>query len=214
MAKEKKVTIRHYLNKRLKGEAIDGKTYYSPYTRVTFNRNNAVFFQNWAKHCDTSKYDCFDGKFTDESFTKFLKPPHYTDCVQKLNQTIVDLLRYEYELLEDDFSLVQFRNRFEFFTEDLSDFMMDYVYDKILEKARESLSRAELIKLKRDYKNIFNLMYPYNQLGKGIDDNIGKFLDSKTERLINAVGFITLWKKEDKFRPTIYDWYFGEGKEQ
>jgi hypothetical protein len=121
MAKQKKVTINHYLNKRLKPRVFEGKEYYTPYTRVTFDRNNTIFSMDWTKGFKEQISDPYENRFTEQEFDYFLQQKHRH--VIAVNQMIEQAIRYESVLIGDKFELKGFGNRFELYRTPIHELM-------------------------------------------------------------------------------------------
>jgi hypothetical protein len=147
MAKQKKVTINHYLNKQLKPKEANGLLYYSPYTRVTFDRKNNKFPMDWARDFENGPVEPFYNRFTEEEFSNFLqKRPEY---VRETDRMIEQSIRYEHHLFGDNFQLKGFGDRFELYRTTLYELFYEVVRESIIHGLETHLSRIELMKVRR-----------------------------------------------------------------
>lgn len=152
MAKEKKITIKHYLNDKVKPQAIpynweNNKTH-PVYTLITYNRqsNNIAFDWNFGFYgIDIDKFDSL-----------FIKKEkiHFNKKIEELEAIIKDSIRYEAKKDEESMSLKGFAQRIIKYQAHICRILNFYVYMDVL-----------------DFLQDYLIVRKYNQLldGKGID---------------------------------------------
>lgn len=147
MAKQKKVTIHHYLNKQLKPKEANGLLYYAPYTRVTFDRKNNNFPMDWARDFENGPVEPFYNRFTEEEFSNFLQElPGY---VREIDRMIEQSIRYEYHFFGDNFQLKGFGDRFELYRTTLYELFYEKVREDVVQGLEQHISKVELMKVRR-----------------------------------------------------------------
>lgn len=147
MAKQKKVTINHYLNKQLKPKEANGLLYYAPYTRVTFDRKNNKFPMDWARDFEVGPVDPYFNRFTEEEFSIFLQElPGY---IREIDRMIEQSIRYEYHFFGDNFQLKGFGDRFELYRTTLYELFYEKVREDVVQGLEQHISKVELMKVRR-----------------------------------------------------------------
>ena len=94
MVREKKITIKHYLNKRVR-KTILPTTKFAIYTQVTFNRKN-VHLTIW------------DDKFTDKEFESFFIEKTNNEIKNNIEEKeifIHRIIQFEYNLFQDEYNI-------------------------------------------------------------------------------------------------------------
>lgn len=157
MAKEKKITIKHYLNKKLKGypnrkrnfgkgaeNTSNSNVEYPVYTQVIFNRQNNTFSSRWSIN--------FWGLYgiTQEEFTSLFiekKDANFSKEIECKEKLIRDTIKYEINNYKEKFTLKGFGNRLPVYESGLIYVLnrfiisnvMNYLEDKITVKQYKEL---------------------------------------------------------------------------
>ncbi len=140
MAKEKKITIKHYLNKRVKPQSFQynkSSNYekrYSIYTQLTYNRQNNNLVLKWSNNIDSygiSQKE-FDLLFNQRINKKF------SDEIGRKENLIKDSIRYEAKKYGEKFTLKNFSSR------------LNYVYKKSISEILNELISKEILNLIED----------------------------------------------------------------
>jgi hypothetical protein len=146
MAKQKKVTINHYLNKQLKPKEANGLLYYAPYTRVTYDRKNNKFPMDWDREFSGPSV-VFHNRFTEDQFAKFLQD--LSSYVWEVDRMIEQSIRYEHHFFGDDFQLKGFGERFELYRTTLYELFYEQVRYDIVQGLEQHIGKVELMKVRR-----------------------------------------------------------------
>lgn len=147
MAKQKKVTINHYLNKQLKPKEANGLLYYAPYTRVTYDRRNNNFPMDWDRDYVSGPVELFYNRFTEDEFINFLQ--EQSDHVWEINRMIEQSIRYEHHFFGDNFQLKGFGDRFELYRTTLYELFYARVREDVVQGLQQHLNTVELMKVRR-----------------------------------------------------------------
>jgi hypothetical protein len=113
LSKEKKISFKHYLHKRLKPSVVGGEKVYPLYTQVLFDRknNNFPFLYEYLEmdmpYISESKYKHLFVDMADPSFTKKLK---------QFEDVFSQVIRFEYKYQQSKFDLKGIANRFDHYT--------------------------------------------------------------------------------------------------
>jgi hypothetical protein len=216
MAKQKKVTINHYLNKRLKPRVFEGKEYYTPYTRVTFDRNNTIFLMDWARDFEEGPpIEPYYNRFTEEGFTDFLQGlPGY---IRGIDRMIEQSIRYEYHFFGDNFQLKGFGDRFELYRTSLYELFYEKVREDVVQGLEQHLSKVELMKIRRALNQPVFTTGDSLQIG---DEDLKKYQAILPEKLFGDIHLCCLLsiypmktESEFGFRPiTVFDWVINDLK--
>lgn len=214
MAKQKKVTINHYLNKRLKPRVFDGKEYYTPYTRVTFDRNNTIFSMDWYRNMEQAPSDPFYNRFTIEEFQNFLKDEE--GFVLEINNMIKQSIRYEFYFFGQDFELKGFGDRLEVYRTTLYELFYEEIQKEVINGLEPHLSPPEIIKVRRALNDpIFSL----NGIEIGDKDlsYFKQYLPNSIFRDINFCQLLAAYRVptlgNTPPRPlTVFDWVIRDMK--
>jgi len=144
MGKEKKIGIKHYLNKNLKPVSSNGSERYPVYIQITFDRNNTKF-----AHPLSDLFD--DGYLTESEFENLFESKHdarIRASVENLEKGIRNVIRFEEQKLKNRFMLKGFADRFNGYflsltwiiEKSLQQLMDDFLKDELSEEEFESVS--------------------------------------------------------------------------
>ena len=137
-----KITIKHFLNKRLKPKIKNNKEYYPPYCHITYERKGAQFLFDWSSH-HWKEIKPYDNRFTENKFNKFIKKE--SKLVESINDTITRAVKFELDRHKNKFKFKGFGQRIAFY---LACFYCDF-QDEI-DKDIKSIVRKEISK--KQYK--------------------------------------------------------------
>lgn len=204
MAKEKKITIKYYLNKSLKAKEIDGKTHFPLYMQLVYNRQNIRL---------KLKIDNKKTIYLDEemglSDSKFIQ---LRDKLNKKEFRMRQIIRYEVQN-RVNFSLANFSKRLA-------------IYEwNLLRTIKAGLSWSmELIAQKEFNYNKFmdfkkkDFLSRFDIISQILIKNKAKKTD-RNVRLILLSGFMynqltDVFSAEDLSEIKIYDWVLGGSREK
>ncbi len=207
MAKQKKVTIKHYLNKQLKPKEANGLLYYAPYTRVTYDRKNNKFPMDWDREF-SGPVVVFYNRFTEDQFTKFLQDT--SSYVREIDRMIEQSIRYEHHFFGDDFELKGFGERFELYRTSLYELFYSKVREDIVNGLEKHLSSVDLMKVRRALNDP---VFTGDSLQVG-DEDLKKYHAILPEDLfddINLCFLLSIYSVDGENRKysrsiTVFDW--------
>jgi len=177
MEKEKKITIKHYLNKKIKPKKSFkdnklNKNHFPVYTLVTFNRqsNNIVldfYFNDYGLDIDT--FEDFFNKGTDE---------YVTNEIKVREEILINSIRYEYKENQDSMTLKGFSKRFDKYQYPIDFLLNGYVSSQVLTFLEDfitvseykKITKKELVKFRttfgfyENYKVIISLVPDFNKI--------------------------------------------------
>lgn len=216
MKRDKKVTIKHFLNKKLKAKEVDGVKYYSPYIRITYDRNNTIFYMDWLNFFNLDKVPMvLPNRYSEETFKKFLTEAPTVNYVSELDTKINEIIDFETKLLGEDFSISGFRDRLEFYLSPLVVFMYENVTEEIFKELKPNVSATNFLKIKRRYYELNSTIYPNNVWDS---DNptmpeLEPYMNAKQKNILHVCNALSiLW-----FIPqplTFFDWIINKEYEQ
>lgn len=131
--KEKKITVKHYLNRELKPMVHyrTGEVSFPVYTKIIFDRKNTQF-RLWEHYFTIEQFEeCFENK-EDDSWLKEIE-----DSELLINK----IIRKEHKELGDSFKLHNIKNRIEFYSNYTTISLGVYLYDQIFKILEENFSK-------------------------------------------------------------------------
>lgn len=224
--RQKKVTIKHYLNKRtnmanmLSDKDIEyylslGVAYetlqerYPVYTRVTFNRQTNIFALNWG--------EVFKDGLNEEQFENYFEKgtsPGILKEIQRKDRVIENSIRYEYQIHGDDFTLKGFSDKLRLYERILTRVVSDHVFSGILSTLEAHLTVSQYKRFAR-----FPSGEPIGELAAvlgGIEEVVPDLVDIIGSDLkLKLRTYVWLWHFFGDQRSTIrfvIDWLYGGGK--
>ncbi len=181
MAKEKKITIKHFLNKRLRPKITDksGKRF-PVYTNVTYNRQTTAL--NLLPQFN-------EEGLTEAEFQIFLKSiqnPVLGAAIHRIEKAITLSIRYEENNLKEGFVMNGFSKRLEVYFENVTS-LYNKLVSQLLAKEIESWITVEA------YRQLFNIK-PYNYDFSPKDNNFNltyfkikqRYIPDIQQRLYNS----------------------------
>lgn len=195
MAKEKKISVKYFVNTKLKPRKINGFDCFPVYVMIGYNKNSYKF-----KLKIDGNRDIYVKNEEGLSKMKYLK---LEDKLANREKMIKKIIRYE-EGRNPFFSLVNFSKKLAIYDLDIGDFLKNGINYFLDEVAKSTLSYKDFLK----YSKIEN-----------VHDKIIKmqpFLSIEDEFHRNVIGFALFHSrfyiytsiiKEKKI--TIYDWLFN-----
>ncbi len=108
-----KITIKHFLNKRLKPIVKNNKEYYPSYCHITYDRKGAQFLFDWDRHC--WKPIKPQNRFTEKKFNKFIKKN--SELIDSINNTLTEAVKFELARHKNNFKFKGFGQRVYFYLE-------------------------------------------------------------------------------------------------
>jgi hypothetical protein len=124
MAKEKKIGIKFFLNKKLKSVKNDGIVFHPLYVRIHFNGQNTNFpvwlpsiFAYYHKTNDQTRLQVVaDGDYLDEKgFQELIedrKDKYVREALEKYEDEFRKIIRFEYKMKGEKFTLKGFHDRY------------------------------------------------------------------------------------------------------
>lgn len=206
MSKEKKISFRYYLNKRLKPISSPDGDQYPVYLQVTYNRLNNQFKIGFIEHPYYTENE-FERLFVKRSDPKFNKTMDYYE------EQLKSVIRFEIKSKEDIFSIKGFSNRLDYYL--ILDTLLAIQYrcrNELIKTIQEHYTETEIIDsiklLEFDpLRFVFLYFMIKNNFDPGIRDKVSKefsfgckalvyfntFLDSSLSRDLDdmAIRWIT-----------------------
>lgn len=166
----KVVSLKHFLNKRLKGKVIDGIGHYALYTMVTYNNNNTQF-KAFLDKSDQNKaiyIQSFNEDKLKNGDSSFIRAKDYQRLTE-INEWILNIVEYEINRYKDEFSVKGLSTRLEIYVSEILDFINLIGKRGLMEAMGDELTHNNYVKLdkhKGDFKSKFNkavnLLYVQN----------------------------------------------------
>lgn len=226
MAKEKKISVRFFLNTKLKSLEENGKLHYPIYVHINYDRNNTKFTFDWntigftyfLQDINTDDFSEY-GYVTNEMFRRInLKIESNIDAIPKEIDNGVEVFSHEeglvkalanvqdrileiitYERKKSNFSLRGFSKRFHYYESSPS-----YLYDKklslvIVDELEGSLDRFE----KKKLSNYVFLFEKYYYL---LNKNLINKLSTSTKNSIETYFCLALFEADNSNGYRVFDW--------
>jgi hypothetical protein len=115
-----KITVKHYLNTKLKGHEENGVTHYPLYVQITYNRKNTNF---------ASEYN---QRLSQNIDLEELKTSIVAGNILKEEaRVITDIIHFESTLRGDTFDLKDLKNKYEFYKKPLHSLLNNYLVPKV-----------------------------------------------------------------------------------
>lgn len=206
MAKEKKITIKYYLNKNQ--PSSHNAMFYPLFMQITFNRKVYNFSQLilpgeqvfW-KEEDLEKFE--NGNFSGGHRGVALE-------LKEREKIIEDIVRYEYRLLQEDYSLKGFNDRYHWYLTPLSSVFENSLLDLFQFQAHhekgitlsERLSVGKLVKYLIDTDN------------SKVDDIYLVALEAYTGLLLQGILLVSPDDSVFGAYNSIYHWIIKDGKKR
>lgn len=121
---DKKISIKHFLNKRIAPQRHGGEEYYPIYTQVTYDRKNTQFkmnLNNYLFNDEQAEYvlNPYSGAMSKGEDNRDLLYQYVSKTIS-WNETMIErLVRFELELYGEKFSITGFGKRFMYFERNL-----------------------------------------------------------------------------------------------
>ncbi|MGP8216609.1 MAG: hypothetical protein ACLQQ4_13665 [Bacteroidia bacterium] len=194
MKKEKKITIKFFLNKLLEPATGDkGEKYYPLYIQVTYNRKNMQF---------KSKYGMYYGDLKEVK----------SGLMQFEERILRKAITYESNLSSSDYDLKGLKHKYEIYSTSILESLEKYLKPKLrlaILKTNDDLT--EVLDFSQSHATVARL-YRASQL---LFTNIDSYLNAKLKTELNAYLNYTGLYKMPIFTftfPTIMDWIEGSYK--
>ena len=190
MKKQKKITIKPFLNQKLEPECSDqdGKTLYPLYIQVTYDRKNTQI---------RSKYGTY---YDDLNDTMLLNLKEFESKI------LYKVIEYETRDINRPYDLKGLKNKYDVYSMSIHIVMDDYLKWK-LEKALQRTNSELMFVLKYEgFKCNFENLYKAAQL---LFKNLAEFIPADFKQEIKAFTLLSklqpLSRREYDF-PTVIDW--------
>lgn len=232
---DKKITVKHFLNKRLKPEIYGGEEYYPVYTQVTYDRKNAQFKMNL-------RFDYFTSSSFDMFFSSDELPILDSKDVNYLNEYIRQSIQWRekiiYAVLEKEiteqkekFKLSGFGKRFAFYETDLWRVFYDWLQKAINEYLKSKVS-INFYKLLEALENIDLQVFELRKTLPKVFAQLSEEFYLELSLLAHFRSFIILFTQTPKLKYeiknpsqnqpkasiqleySIFEWFVLKGKNQ
>lgn len=206
-----KITVKYFLNKRLKPKVVKGVKYFSPYARVSYAGKNAQFPFDWTMIYFEEDYEV-EGRFSEKSFDRLVLNIQDED-VKEANDFITDFIKsvveYEVKKYRSKFTLKGIGKRIHFYNECLCCSYDLEAINSLLAFFRNQVSRKQYNKIlaRFESKDLLEVIeFVEKKYDSKIRDKISKNLWLKIESryLFKSFSF----DKEDSC--TYFDWLKGD----
>lgn len=207
MERDKILTIKHFLNKRLKPKVDKkGSKYYTPYVQITYNRYNTQFIFNWAHYISTEPYI---NRFTETEFKNFEKKDSWVQDKREVDGIITKAIKYEEQKYKSKFSLKGFGKRLSFYFECFTCEFQKKVRSALDDVLRDELTTKQYDKVwdKLDFASIIETIEYIER--KYVSDIKTKISDDIWVRIQAYYLFISYTEKNDD-ADQYYTWLFDE----
>jgi hypothetical protein len=156
------------------------------------------------------------GKFTEDGFKNFMSDSITRKCVERTNQFIEKIIRYEKDILKDRFQLSGFRERLEFFDFPLAEYVYFDTIEKAFEMIKDLTTRTQYLLLRQKYHSLNSNFIKYDG---GKEDSAPLFDEFKKFIPIDTYNKLLLATKINSFQSlieekiTIFDWWVGDSRD-
>jgi len=199
MKKQSKITVKHFLNKRLKPKLIDNKEKYPLYVQIIFQTKTTQI-----------KSQAFKDIGIETSFLTDLELNANDYFLIKERENIESIiLKFEQKSKEINFSV--FSEIYKKYTVLMSELIEKYLYNLFLKEAKEKKNSLPFVFINSSYETVYNTLISLNS---EIDYNFSElYRNSKL-----AYEIFTSYIKDNKLCESVLnmqfiDWEFGNGKE-
>lgn len=229
MAKEKKISIRFFLNKKLKPLEDEGVLNYPIYIHVNYNRNNTKFTIDW--NTIMSSYDLImenTGEYSDMSDYGYVSEEMFNRIIAKVDNNkravvepdgdgvivypheeglingLIDIKFYLDEILSKemqraDFSVKGFSKRFNYYLSSPSFIYDEYLSKKVYTIVSDKMNRFE----RKKYKKHVFFADKFNFI---TNNDLISLLDEDLLYEINTFFFLAFFELNRAGSEHIYKW--------
>ncbi len=192
MAREKKITIKHYLNERVRtsgynpkfnlmyGDQKDYAKRHPVYTQVTYNRQSNNFSLSWY----FNKGGGISPKEFNQYFVEKKGDREINNIIESKEKLIIDSIKYELEGYGDSFTLKGFGERLKKYECSIQSILKIWVYREVLESFEDKITVQDYRKIVEDI-NITGYL-DYNFYDEGLLNSFHRIIDISPSLIINA----------------------------
>lgn len=214
MEKKKLITVKHFLNKRLKPKIYRNEKLYPSYCQITYLRHNTQFLFDWDIYIyfedeDEYKDSSLSNRFTEETFTSLLEEE--VELIKEIELTIEKAILFEEKRHGEKFHLKGFSKRLEFYNHCFTCDLLEKINKDLKAIINKKITRKQSDRLweKMEWRSLLDVI-EYVEKKEYITD-INKKIDGDLNDRINTYYLIESFMEQDENARSYDMWLFDNG---